>query len=278
MSTSLIKYLGEIPRRLIYLVIIILLVFATMFPLKVPMTISDSTRKVYETIDALKPGDIVLCQGANAFMWMVECSGAVVAVVNHLATKEGVKLIILPMSPEQGYFMEYCLSLSEYPKSKIYGEDWAFLDYLPGMDPALDAFLNDVHKTVSVDWYGTPIDELPVMNLIKDHHDIDVFISVGSGPYQAIYFVNAKNPNIIILDLDQASWYSYVVMYIKTGQIYGATNGPRGAGEYERLLGQSGLGTSMTDAVSLTTALIIILLIIGNIHDAIIKRGKVVPK
>lgn len=274
MSETIVRYLGEVPRQAIWGILLIILAVAVLHPLNLPVGVTDATEGVYNVIEALEPGDIVIWQGSNAFQWLVETAPAGVAVLNHLAMKEGVKLIILPTSSEHAFFAKYCLDLSEYPEKKTYGEDYVILQYLPGGNPAIMSFLDGIQETViTTDWYGTPIEEIPVIDLYHDHNDIDVWIGVGSGAYTMVYYVNQKDPRIACIDLEQAAWFVMFYIYITTGQLKGMTNGMRGGGEYERLIGRSGLGQTGIDTIQLISAFLIVLVVMGNISTALKRRA-----
>jgi hypothetical protein len=53
--------------------------------------------------------------------------------------------------------------------------------------------------------------------------------------------------------------------YLDSHQISGMAIGIKGAGDYEKLLGMKSTGTQISSAMSLVYALIILLIVVGNI-------------
>jgi len=180
---SMIKKLLDLDQRIIYL-------FPILHPVILPMAVQDYSRQAFEFADSIPEGSIVLIEGGIAAATYPQCGPGMVANIYHMLTK-GVKIVCFSIGAEQQVWTQKAIdtALKKLPPGvpAENGVNWVNLGYIPGGESAVAAFANDIRSVVSKDYFGTPIDEIPLM---KDVNDATAFAAVfwwggseGSIPY-----------------------------------------------------------------------------------------------
>lgn len=267
-ETSILEKLGNIPTKWVYVLVLVVMGLPILFPLQTPFSVKEETLAVYNIIEELPPGSVVVVEGANAYGFLVEIKECLQAVLHHLFSKD-LKIVFISFSADNRMFHEIArgvvgISRDEPFDGKAYGVDWVDLGYQTGGSSALARFAANP-QSVEFDTYGNPTKDLPIMQEIGDASTWGLCIEdSGSGVSMAIRQVAIPYETKMI-SLNTAGWYPFHIVYVKSGIIKGMTMGIRGAAEYEKLMGYVGLGHSGADMLNMTHGLIIVLVILGNI-------------
>jgi hypothetical protein len=260
--------LGEIPTRWLYLIVIIIVAIPILKPLQMPFSITQPTRAVYETIEGLPAGAVVVIGGDNAYGFHVEIKECLQAVLRHLFSKN-VKIVFVAFRGDTQMFHEIARAAVGISKDKpfmgkVYGIDWVDLGFIPGGESAIAAFAANP-RIVKVDAYGNNVENLPIMKDIGKADTWALYIEdSGNGVAAAIRQIVVPYKTKMVV-LNTAGWYPTHMPYVKAGLIKGQTMGIKGAAEYEKLMGFVGLGHSGADVISTTHLLMVILVLLGNI-------------
>jgi hypothetical protein len=151
---------------------------------------------------------------------------------------------------------------------KVYGEDYAFLGYVPGIETAIVAWAEDPRITTPVDYYGNSIDDLGVMDGINKIDDFDlVMIATGGSSrwdpmmrqWAGTYF-----ETVDFWAMGQTSQRITYWPYYQAGMVKGLL-ATLEAARYEGLLGSPGLLTAYLDGSTLICYGSFILIIVGNV-------------
>jgi len=262
---KLVDYLEDIYQRLIYLVLAGILIIPLLNPLGLPIKISPMTKKFYNTIDTLQPGDnIAYAFDALSMTWM-EQGLSVTAVTKHLMMKEGIKILIFTVSEEGTMFWEKVIDdVGTY--GKVYGEDYVFLGYLPGMETAVAAIANDVWDAAGYhDAYGKPLESLPIMERFHSAKNFKIMVNYcrGGPEYYVRQWYTQYGIPLYVLPLSAVE--ATLMPFIDAGQIEAIIMGSRGAAEYEILMGKPGRAAAGMDAQSFAHLYLLLLIIVGNV-------------
>ncbi|MFP4457770.1 MAG: hypothetical protein ACLFPS_08935 [Clostridia bacterium] len=160
--------------------------------------------------------------------------------------------------------------------NRVYEEDYVHLGYLAGEETAISAMDQNLKKAYSTDFYGTPTEELPVLDGITNVGDVDAFLVFSaSEPSQYVRQVEGKYGTPLAVGIN-AVIYTTNLPYLNSGQIFGIINGLTGAAEYELLIGQPKIATAGMDALSATHLLVLFFILIANIirFISVITNGK----
>jgi hypothetical protein len=159
--------------------------------------------------------------------------------------------------------------------SKVYGEDYVYLPYVGGGENTLAAIAENFRGVFSVDIYGTPIDEIPIMENINIAEDFDLILVLADSGGADTWAVRQWTIPHGVPEGGTPISISYpdLIPYWESGLIVGMTNGVRGGGEYELLIGVPGPGLRRTDVLSSVHLLFVGLILVGNIREYLKKQG-----
>ncbi|MCL4424091.1 MAG: hypothetical protein M1553_01230 [Firmicutes bacterium] len=258
--------LQKLDRRWIYLILVVLISWPLFKPIGLPLRVSPMVKESYEFVESLPPGSVVV--------WSVDSGVAVYGeqfpqarvTLEHLAKKPGLKIIIVHFWEQGPLFFNALSSLLE-KSGKKYGEDWVDLGYIPGGEPAMAAFADDIYKTVPTDVRGTPVETLPLMKQVKNAKDIKLWITISAGtPGIPEYARQIQSRYKVPFIAGVLSQFATIYMpYMNSKQLVGMLGGLRAAAEYEKLLGTSGIAVKAVDALSNAHLVIIAFVLLANI-------------
>lgn len=258
----------EIRSEYIWAACFILYIIPVLVPVGSDVGLSQTTIECYDAIEALSEGDIVVMGGSGVFAFDLEPSAAAIAAVRHMARK-GLRIVGIPLGVEalqlHKYVMDSAKVMEDQGGDMVYGIDYVQLPYLPGRDAALVRFLEDVHATVPVDAFGTPLSELPLMDDLHSYEDIAVWVCPHWGFPSIVRYVAGERGVTSIQYAHGHSFLIYSVYRAIYPDLVFQTNGFLGGAQYEKLMGISGLGTATIDSYSLGSIAFIVLVVLGNI-------------
>ncbi len=258
----------ELESRHIWAVLIIAFLIPAISPLGSPFPMSDVTVQIYNLIESLPKGSIVVMGGSAVFAFDLESSAGMIACLKQMA-RLGLRMVTLPLAVEAVQFHKFCIDAAGVDSSKggpwKYGIDYVLLPYQPAGDASLIAFLTDVHKTISVDLSGTPIDQIPLMKDVHSYKDIAVFICPHWGFVSIVRYATGQF-GLTSISFAQSTAYAFFSPYMQAypGKVF-MTNGYLGGAQYEKLNNIKGLGYKVIDSYTLVSILIIAFVVLGNV-------------
>ncbi len=277
---SLIKKLLDLDQRIIFLVLFVALAFPILNPVMLPMAIQDYSRQAFEFADSIPDGSIVIIEGGNTAATYPQCGPGLIAQIVHLLRKD-VKLVFFSIGAEQQVWTQTAIdaAIRKLPAGvpAENGVNWVNLGYIPGGESATAALANNIRSVVAKDYFGTLIDEIPLM---KDVNDATAFAALfwwggseGSIPYGVRQFVGPFGiPMSGSCTTNEVPNYS---PYISAGQLQGLFGGVRGSAEYEYLLKLPGPALGQAMATNFGGLWWLILVAVGNILYFILRtRGE----
>jgi len=270
---DLIEFLNQIDRKIIFLLLIILSFLPVIFPLGLPIPIQDITRSSFEAVDELNPGDIIAISFDYAGGSAAELYPQNLVMMKHALDKD-LRLVTIAFAIGGPEMAEKGIKESGYESAKEYGVDYVNLGFAAGFETAMSAFAKDPHSLLSKDFYGTPLENIPLMD---DFHSIEdlKLIAFTTSTSQDHYIRQWTGYSTKVIGCIQSLYYSVMKVYMGTGQLVGFINGLRGSAEYELLSNHLGIGVMTMDQASITHLYAILLLVVGNIgYLAIRSRGK----
>jgi len=259
----------------IYAILLIFMILPLFYPLNTPVPVTAMAIDLYNKIESLKPGDVVLLDFSWSYSFKILHEAGHVAVLRHLLSKPGVKIVMVCfMGADSELSWRDVMAIVDIEKNypdKKYGKDWIWLGYIPGGEATVLAFADNPWAIAPKDKYGTPIEQYPdFYNAVKTGADFALVIEGGghggvnghvTGGFLKSYGLKYHcwlaynmDPSVI------AEFYPYYPTIIKS-----MLNGNAGAAEYERLLNMRGAGSVMVDALSMTHLYVIALIVLTNI-------------
>jgi len=259
----------EVRSEYIWAITFILFIIPIVRPLGTEVEMTPMTLEIYNRIQALPPGSILVTGGNGIFSFMLENSPATIACLKQMA-RQHLRIVNVPLGIENPPFFKYCIDAAGVDESVggpwKYGRDYVALPYLPGGESTRILFLKDVKQTVNTDIYGTPISQIPLMNDVKDASSFAYWIDSSGTDIPSLVRTSIAMYNLPVIGFTHAYYYSvytpYLAMY--PGKIW-LTNGIIGGAQYETLMNIKGLGHSGIDTYQLVSIYFYALFILGNI-------------
>lgn len=257
--------LAVIDKRILYWVLVILLVIPYLYPIGFPITVSQSTRDLYEFIDTLGPEDVcVFTIDGDVSGWSEILPGEV-AIIKHFLRK-GVKIVVWGGSQDCSMTWDEIMRHVPEVNNLEYGVDYVYIGFLPGGETTIKALSEDIHSIAKADAYGTPISELKLMETVRDWRDVSLIVSSAHGETPLTYSKHWYSTYEVTVGGNVISMEGSSLMpYYQSGQLVGMAIGVRGGGEYEYLIQDFGLATTGLDALNVSHLLFVAVVIIANI-------------
>jgi len=250
----------NVDRRVIWWILVIVIAFAYINPLGLPIMVSETTKDSYDALDELKAGDkvIVTIIGPG----ILDEQGPTYTLVIKWLLEKGVKIVFLStFGPEEAPIIEYYASETKMRTDFVYGSDFVNLGFIPGWETMIAGLATSFQDIAKVDAHGTPITEL---ELTKDIHDASDFAAwIGITGLFPIRHWNAPFGTTLITMCSAADAPMFTT-YCEAGQLTGLIVGKTGGAEMEFLLGKPGKNIRDMDAVTLGLALTIVFVVLGN--------------
>ena len=258
--------INTVARPIIYLATFLLIGIPLIYPVGLPIKVSQSTIDFYNQIESMPEGSVVIMNfNVETFGWD-ELESQLVSITKHLISRP-VKVIYVSDMALGPAFIEKTLKMASpqiEKHNKEYGQDYVIAGYLAG-ESAVAAIASDFHKLISVDYYGHSV-EGTFLDDVKDGSDIDLVISVdcfgGTSPYIRHFYLSFGTP---ILTGTLGGGVPSAINNVQVGQIKSYLGGIPGGAEFEYLSGFPGVGITSSDAMTIVHLMGIALIILGNI-------------
>jgi hypothetical protein len=264
----------DLDRRVIF-ALIFLAVFVPLFlPAPKSVRVTPEVRTVYERIESLRPGEIVMLACEYDPSMSAEMSPMHIAVLRQCFRKN-LRVLTTCLSSNGVSLVESEQRQVAAEFGKKYGTDYVYLGYKPYPGVVIMAMGENYRVPFPNDHYNTPVDSLPMMRGVRNYQNvelvltinstsgIDYWITYGQGRYK---FPLAAAATAVMAP----NYYPY----LQSGQLFGLIGGLRGAAEYEELVGEPGPAVKGMFVQSISHLLIVALIILGNISYFASRRKK----
>jgi len=265
-------------RRIIWAVVAIATAVLLLVKVQARMYISKPALSLYRAVEAV-PDDkiIVVCcdwepgtRGENGLQ--------TVALIRH-CLKAGKRFAIFgwayPAGPMLG---QQIAERYQGMYGRKYGRDWVNWGFNTGGASMIRGLAKDIPGTIKQDIFHAPITQVPVMRGVKSVRDVGLILEItpSSTLYAWVDFVYGiyRTP---IGYACTGVMAPEAFPYLDAGQIIGVLKGLAGAAEYEKLVGYEGDALKRMPAQSSAHAVIIILIVAGNVIYFRARRGGQAP-
>jgi len=269
MAESIWTKMSKIDARWLFLFLWIVVLAPFIVSISLPMKISALTNQWYNYLNDMPDGSVVLWSWDVSFAgWSeMEASGvAVTKLLRKLMEERDFRIIMIGHRSECGPLPEIVLKdLGMHPdQTAEYGKKYCHLGYMAGGSVAMINFAKDIRSVMPVDWWGTPLDDLPVMDGINTIQDIDLCIYIESGGTAAItQWVIPYGTNLMLCSVQGN--VPGQMPNLQAGLIKGMLGGLRGGAELEKLTGFLGVGNINITAFSSAHLVIMAFMVLANI-------------
>lgn len=263
------RVLQGIDRRLIYALLALTIIIPLVKPVPLPLAISPETQQMWDYVNALPNGGVIWIGGDYSAASATELTppGQIVA---RLAFDKGMKIILYSMWQTGAVQNHGWLQAIAEEKGKVYGTDWVDLGWKPQSLMTLRGFTDDIVTAAGdADFNGAKLSGMPLIQTCKALRPEYVagILDLSTGDPGATGYVSSviepvKMTMVVACTAVSAPGY---MPYVRAGQFSGMSNGLSGAAELEKLAGTPGKATSGIGAQAFAHALVILLVVLGNI-------------
>jgi hypothetical protein len=252
-------------RQLIFVLIALSVAIPLVIKIGLPNEVTSEVMQVYEEIDRLDSGSVVLVSFDHEASSLPEVKPMAQAILRHCFARK-LKVIGLALLAEGTAIGEQILRETADEYEAGYGEDFVFLGFRPQFQAAILGMGEDIRRVFPEDYGNTPLIRLPLMRNVKNYDDIALIISVSDGDmpvWWVDYAVSRYHKRLAVAATAVMATSFYP--FLSSGQMIGLLGGLKGAAEYEILIEKPGMGQRGMDAQSVCHLVIILLVIAGNV-------------
>ena len=271
--------LMRLDRRWIFLGLIIVCIITYIIPFQVPILVEKEVNNIYEFIDSLPPGDIVMVAIDYDPNNLAELHPMSYAIIEQCWRKD-LRVLITSLSQNGPGMADQAireisdsLKLDRTYNGVLYegreivnGVDYTFLGYKPYFALVILGMGQDFRLPFPTDYYGTPLDSLPMMQGVYNYDDVACVVDI-SGANITDYWISYGQGRFnfpLALGLTGVMTAQYYP-YLGSGQVFGIMGGLLGAAQYEELADNPGLAKDGMRVQLSAHMLIILFIIMGNI-------------
>ena len=278
--------LMKLDRRWVFLLVLLICVFSYYVDMQVPILTEPETEAIYHFIDSLPEGDIIFVAIDYDPNSLAELHPMTYAIVEQ-AWRKKLKVIFTALSQngpgmaEQAIHdvsdsmaLERTYNGVKYPGRQIVkGVDYCFLGYKPYYGLVILGMGQNFRLPFPADYYGTPLDSIPMMKGIINYDQVACVISMSSGTIADAWvsYGQGRFGFPLFFGLTGVMTAQYYPFY-GSGQVSGLMGGLLGAAEYEQLADNPGRAKEGMKVQLMAHVVIILFIIMGNVGYFAAKR------
>lgn len=273
---SLLSKLVDIDDRIIYIIMMFVFAFPLLYPLGLPITITEYPTKTFDFIENLEPGSIVALSYDVGPTDLQDAAPAINSILRHAMKVPDVRVVVWSISPNGPMLWEDAIE-SAAKENQVYGVDYVYLGFIPGEETAAAAIATDSWAAFGgKDADGTPFEQIPLMQDFHGATDVSLIVNSGGSMQWIFLYLRQwqETYGITWISTGSSKFESTYVAFLPTGQLYSILAGARHAAEYELLLNEPTITIATMDSQSAAHLAIVIFMILGNVFYFIQKQGK----
>jgi len=271
--------LMRLDRRWIFLFLIVVCVITYAADFEVPILVEREVEVIHDFVDSLPPGDIVMIAIDYDPNNLAELHPMTFAIIEQ-CWRKNLKVLITSLSQNGPGMADQALrditdslAVTKTYNGKVYegreivnGIDYTFLGYKPYFALVILGMGQDFRLPFPTDYYGSPLDSIPMMQGVLNYNDVACVIDLSGGnitDYWISYGQNRFNFPLALglTGVMTAQYYPY----LGSGQVFGIMGGLLGAAQYEDLTDNPGLAKDGMRVQLFAHIVIILFILVGNI-------------
>jgi hypothetical protein len=240
----------------------------------VPVGVSTEVRKIHDFVESLEPGDTILLTLDYDPGTLAELQPMTEAVLSQ-AFERGARVILTTLSQFGPAMADGIIRGVAEKHGKKSGTDYTFLGYKPYPTITILAMGSDFRVPFPTDYYGTPIEQIPMMEDLHNYSDVKGVVAMCGGNVADMWiqYGNAKYGMPLALGVTGVMAADYYP-YLQSGQIFGLIPGVKGAAEYEQLRGARGSGSRGMPYQVITHGIILAFMVVTNVAYVAQRRAR----
>jgi hypothetical protein len=275
-------------RRWVFLFLILVCVGSYAVRFQIPILVEEEVRVIHEFIDTLPEGEVVMVAMDYDPSSMAELHPMTYAIVEQCWRKK-LKIVLTSLHQNGPGLTDQALrdisdsmlldrtynGVHYEGREIVNGVDYAFLGYKPYPALVILALGQAFRLPFPNDYYGTPLDSLPMMRDVFNYDDVACVINISgtNATDDWIAYGQGRYGFKLALGLTGVSTAMYYP-YLGSGQVFGIMGGLLGAAEYEDLADNPGLAKDGMRVQLYAHMVIIAFILMGNIGHFLSARRR----
>ncbi|MBD3371010.1 hypothetical protein GF402_11710 [Candidatus Fermentibacteria bacterium] len=281
------KRLGEIDRRIIFVLIALAVLVPLALKLAFPIPVGKGPSKdFFDSVDSLPPESVVLMSFDYDPSTKPELHPMAIAIVQHLMSTD-VNLVAMALWPQGASLaQEILVEISDSLGREQY-HDWVNLGYKTGGLVLIARLGSSMKAAFPTDLSETPYGQIPMLDGIQRLCDFDMIITLSAGDPGIPHWVMVASDQLGVpvgggcTAVSAPQFYPYLQRRVgERPQMEGLLGGLRGAADYEALLrrkyAQAPPGTAIAGmaAQSVAHLVIMVFIVLGNLSYLALRKRK----
>ena len=268
------NWLERLDRRWIFLVMGLLVLGPLIWPLYLPLTVTQHVQNFATAVDEIPNGSTVLMScdyDPSAIPEMVPMTRT---AMRHLFTKNCKIVITVLWNAGPGLVDSVTREVAREFPAKRYGVDWINLGYKSGNEAVMVLMGQGIANAFPRDYLGHETRSFPIMKNVRDYTSFPLLVNISAGypgTKEWVQQVQARFHLPMVAGVTAVSAPEFYP-YLQSGQLRGLLGGMAGAAEYEKVRGEKGTATKGMDAQSLGHVFVALCIILGNAVRRTAKR------
>ena len=272
----MIAWLEKLDRRWIFLVMGLLVLGPLLFPLALPLFVSQPVKGFHDAIASIPDGSTVLMSNDYDPGAIPEMVPMTRTALRQLLDKKCKIVITVLWNGGPGLVDRVVRDVieKEYPDRK-YGIDWVNLGYKAGDEAVMVLMGQGIANAFPRDYQGNDTRSLPIMQRVRDYSSFPMLVNISAGypgTKEWVQQVQSRFHLPMVAGVTAVSAPEYYP-YLQSGQLRGLLGGMAGAAEYEKLRNEKGSATRGMDAQSLAHVFVAFCIVLGNVIQWTKRRG-----
>lgn len=262
---AILEKLNNIDPRIIYLVIALAVIIPFLIPMSLPIYVSPSVQNVYDYIESIPEGGVVMIGINFSPSTKPELYPMCLAVLRQCYSRK-LKVIGVTLYYSAAIMADEVMQTVAREYGYEEHKDYTYLGYKQGARQMMLGMGENISDPFPSDYMGTPIEDIPMMDNIKNYDDIDLVMDFGSGdsPEWWVAYAGTRYHQTLAVGCTGVM-ASELYPYLKAKQLVGLVVGLKGAAEYEKLIGKPEKAHLGMKAQSIAHVAIILLVVLGNV-------------
>ena len=272
---NILDRLAHLDRRVLYLLVGLAVIIPLLVPMGLPVDITKPVKDVYDKVESLPEGSIVIVSTDYDPGSEAELYPATVAFLEHCFRKN-LRVYMIALWPGGQTLGNNAIDEVAPRYNKVYGVDFINVGYRPGGQVMLLSLGRNVADVVRTDYRGLPIDSFPLGRAVKSAKNMNLVMTLSAGDPGVLYWIIYFNARygIPIACATTAIMAPQQYPYLSSNQLVGLLGGLKGAAEYETLVKRKGRALIGMDSQSIVHVLLVVFIILGNVILFYQKRKK----
>ena len=266
--------ISAIDRRVIFILMFLSVAIPLIFNFSLPNKITREVKAAYDYIEELPESSVVLFSFDHDAATLPEMQPMATALLHHVLSRN-LKVIGTAFRAEGATIGNKAFHVAGDNFELTEGEDYVFLGYRPEYNAGILGMGENIARVYPKDFRGIPVEEIPLMQKVRNYNDIGLVISVSDDdtPIHWINYANARYHQAVIPAITAVMATTFYP-FIQEKQIVGMIPGLKAAAEYEQLINRSGDASLGMSAQSIAHFTIVAFVIIGNLGYFMLKRKR----